>query len=73
MAYVTCSPLTVETVDVVDWVLSIHPEAEALDTLSVMNEVAPALIDARRGTAVQLYPHRHHTDAMFVQLIRRTR
>ena len=73
VAYVTCSPLTAETVDVVDWVLSIHPEAEALDTLSVMNEVAPALVDARRGTAVQLYPHRHHTDAMFVQLIRRTR
>ncbi len=73
VAYVTCSPLTAETVDVVDGVLSHHPEAELLDTAAVMTRVAPSLADARRGTAVQLYPHRHHTDAMFVQLIRRTR
>ena len=73
IAYVTCSPLSAETVDVVDWVLARHPEAEAIDTVAVMTQIAPSLVDARRGTAVQLYPHRHHTDAMFVQLIRRTR
>lgn len=73
VAYVTCSPLTAETVEVVEWVLSQHPEAETLDTVAVMTQIAPSLADARRGTAVQLYPHRHHTDAMFVQLIRRTR
>ena len=73
VAYVTCSPLTAETVDVVQWILSRHPDAIAIDTAPVMTQIAPSLADAARGTAVQLYPHRHHTDAMFVQLIRRTR
>jgi 16S rRNA (cytosine967-C5)-methyltransferase len=73
VAYVTCSPLTAETVDVVRWVLSYNSDAEAIDTVAVMTRIAPSLTGAARGTAVQLYPHRHHTDAMFVQLIRRTR
>jgi 16S rRNA (cytosine967-C5)-methyltransferase len=72
-AYVTCSPLTAETVEVVDWVMARHGECELLDTESILQSVAPALQNSRRGTAVQLYPHRHHTDAMFIQLIRRTR
>lgn len=73
VAYVTCSPLTSETEDVVRAVLDKHPEAEAMDTSEVLSRIAPTLTDACRGTAVQLYPHRHHTDAMFIQLIRRTR
>jgi len=73
VAYVTCSPLAAETVEVVQTVLAHHPEAEAIDTAPVMTLIAPSLANAARGTAVQLYPHRHHTDAMFVQLIRRTR
>lgn len=73
VAYVTCSPLTEETVNVVDSVLAEHPEAEALDTVATLGSVAPQLSNATRGTAVQLYPHRHDTDAMFIQLIRRTR
>lgn len=73
VAYVTCSPHPAETVDVVSSVLAEHPEAEAIDTFPVLKTVAPTLVAAQRGTAVQLYPHRHHTDAMFIQLIRRTR
>lgn len=73
VAYVTCSPLTAETVDVVEAVLAEHPEAEALDTDTILRTIAPNLTNSARGTAVQLYPHRHHTDAMFIQLIRRTR
>ena len=73
VAYVTCSPLTAETTEVVEWVLSNHTEAEPVDTFTVLSDVAPELQEARRGTAVQLYPHRHRTDAMFVQLVRRTR
>ncbi len=73
VAYVTCSPLTEETVDVVDAVLAERPEAEALDTAATLGVVAPHMTGATRGTAVQLYPHRHDTDAMFIQLIRRTR
>ncbi len=73
VAYVTCSPLTAETVDVVDAVLAQHPEADTVDTATVLETVAPSIVDVKRGSAVQLYPHRHHTDAMFIQLIRRTR
>ena len=29
------------------------------------------LVGAQRGTAVQLWPHRHATDAMFLQLLTR--
>jgi 16S rRNA (cytosine967-C5)-methyltransferase len=73
VAYVTCSPLTAETVNVVDAVLAEHPESEALDTAATLGSVAPQKTDVKRGPAVQLYPHRHDTDAMFIQLIRRTR
>ncbi len=73
VAYVTCSPLAAETVEVVDAVLTEHSDAEILDTATVLSTVAPSLSNAGRGSAVQLYPHRHHTDAMFIQLIRRTR
>jgi 16S rRNA (cytosine967-C5)-methyltransferase len=73
VAYVTCSPHPSETVDVIADVVSRRPGVEAIDTSEVMLRVAPALRDAARGSAVQLYPHRHHTDAMFIQLIRRTR
>lgn len=72
VAYVTCSPLTAETVEVVDWAMARHSDCELVDTESILRSVAPTLQDSRRGTAVQLYPHRHHTDAMFIQLIRRT-
>ena len=73
VAYVTCSPLAAETVDIIAAVLSEHPEAQTLDTATILSTVAPSLTNADRGSAVQLYPHRHHTDAMFIQLIRRTR
>jgi 16S rRNA (cytosine967-C5)-methyltransferase len=73
VAYVTCSPLTEETVDVIDAVLALHPDVEAIDTASVLTKVAPEITEVARGSAVQLYPHRHHTDAMFIQLLRRKR
>jgi 16S rRNA (cytosine967-C5)-methyltransferase len=73
VAYVTCSPLAEETVEVVDAVLAEYPDFEALDTAAILGTVAPQLTEATRGMAVQLYPHRHDTDAMFIQLIRRTR
>jgi len=73
VAYVTCSPHSAETTEVIDAVLAEHPEAKRVDTASVLERIAPSLEDMRRGTAVQLYPHRHDTDAMFIQMIRRTR
>lgn len=65
VAYVTCSPHHRETVDVV---------AEALDGTAHELLDAPALLpevpDAGLGRCVQLWPHRHGTDAMFIALIR---
>lgn len=70
VAYVTCSPHRAETVVTV---------AEARRRSKVSTE----LLDARRwlpagmpglgdGPMVQLWPHRHGTDAMFLALLRRT-
>lgn len=73
IAYVTCSPDTRETVDVVSAVCDENPSIELVDTPEVLAELAPGVRGVTRGTAVQLWPHLHGTDAMFIQLIRRTR
>ncbi len=66
VAYVTCSPHTAETVDVV-------AAAAARDDVQVLPvaPLFPGVPDAARGDAWQLWPHRHGTDAMFVALLRR--
>lgn len=66
VAYVTCSPHVVETSDVVDSVLAEVPGVERLRAW----EQLPALADAARGEDVQLWPHRHGTDAMYLALLR---
>lgn len=71
VAYVTCSPLTAETVDVVDAVLHARHDIARVDTSEALARVCPTARGASRGTAVQLWPHRHNTDAMFIQLLRR--
>jgi 16S rRNA (cytosine967-C5)-methyltransferase len=72
LAYVTCSPHPSETIAIVDTVLEGHPEIERLDTAEVLDRVTKAPLDARAGRgAVQLWPHRHGTDAMFIQLLAR--
>ncbi len=58
--YATCSPHLVETVGVVADVLRRHP-VTALDTRPLFDPV-DGLGD---GPYVQLWPHRHGTDAMF--------
>ena len=67
LAYVTCSPHLAETVVPVLDVLRRHPELEQVDARPLFPGV-PALGD---GPAVQLWPHRHGTDAMFLALLRR--
>ncbi|WP_375389321.1 RsmB/NOP family class I SAM-dependent RNA methyltransferase [uncultured Amnibacterium sp.] len=72
IAYVTCSPVTAETTDVIGAALGRHPGLKPLRTAPVLDAVSGrALRDAERGTAAQLWPHRHGTDAMFVQLLTR--
>jgi 16S rRNA (cytosine967-C5)-methyltransferase len=65
LAYVTCSPHLAETrVPMLD-VLRRHPGLEQLDA----REVLPGLPDLGAGPHVQLWPHRHGTDAMFLALL----
>ncbi|TQM04054.1 RsmB/NOP family class I SAM-dependent RNA methyltransferase [Pseudonocardia kunmingensis] len=67
VAYVTCSPHLAETVGVLARVLRVHPEVQRLDA----RECLPGVPDLGDGPAVQLWPHRHGTDAMFLALLRR--
>ncbi|GAA2753168.1 RsmB/NOP family class I SAM-dependent RNA methyltransferase [Amnibacterium kyonggiense] len=70
LAYVTCSPVVAETTEVVAAALERHPALRAVPTAPVVDRIADRrLQDAERGTAAQLWPHRHGTDAMFVQLL----
>lgn len=69
VAYATCSPHRRETVDVVDAVLATTPRTvQRLHT----SDALPGVPDCALGDAVQLWPHRHGTDAMFLALLRVT-
>ena len=67
IAYVTCSPHFAETELVISDIRKQHPELQLLDAPSFLPEVT----DAARGSFVQLWPHRHGTDAMFLALLQR--
>ncbi len=62
VAYVTCSPHPAETVAVV-------AGHELVDARGAF----PGVDDLGDGPTVQLWPHRHGTDAMFYALVRRPR
>ncbi|MFD2080992.1 RsmB/NOP family class I SAM-dependent RNA methyltransferase [Actinopolymorpha cephalotaxi] len=68
VAYVTCSPHLAETRDVVAAVLAGRSDVERLDARPLL----PGVPDLGDGPEVQLWPHRHGTDAMFLALLRRT-
>jgi 16S rRNA (cytosine967-C5)-methyltransferase len=68
VAYVTCSPHLAETAGVLAGVLRKHPGVQRLDA----REYLPGVPDLGPGPTVQLWPHRHGTDAMFVALLRRS-
>ncbi|MGX5694618.1 RsmB/NOP family class I SAM-dependent RNA methyltransferase [Agromyces soli] len=81
LAYVTCSPHTAETFGTLRaararWGAAVEP----LDTRAVVQSVANEPLDLadagepdgrNPGETVQLWPHRHGTDAMFIALVRR--
>ncbi|MFL4902937.1 RsmB/NOP family class I SAM-dependent RNA methyltransferase [Streptomyces sp. MMS24-I2-30] len=68
VGYATCSPHLAETRAVVDDVLKQRPHTELVDVRPLLSQV-PALGD---GPDIQLWPHLHGTDAMYLALIRRT-
>jgi len=65
--YATCSPHLAEATGVVADALRRHP-VSALDTRPLFEPVAEGLGE---GPSVQLWPHRHGTDAMFAAALRR--
>ncbi|ABK53049.1 Fmu (Sun) domain protein [Acidothermus cellulolyticus 11B] len=69
VGYATCSPHPAETIDVVHQVAD---RVEVLDAREAMVAHARAVPpDLGPGPFVQLWPHRHETDAMFFALLRR--
>ncbi|TCB95340.1 rRNA small subunit methyltransferase B [Micromonospora zingiberis] len=69
VAYVTCSPHTVEThVTVTEAARRCGTPVDFVDARPLLPAGMPGLGD---GPTVQLWPHRHGTDAMFLALLRR--
>jgi 16S rRNA (cytosine967-C5)-methyltransferase len=72
LAYVTCSPVVSETTEIIGGALGRHSDISALDTAAVLDSVTRVPVPgSRRGSAVQLWTHRHDTDSMFIQLLRK--
>ena len=71
VAYATCSPVLAETAGVVGAVLAGRDDVEVLDAATALPDLADA--DGPLPGTLQLWPHRHGTDAMFLALLRRTR
>jgi 16S rRNA (cytosine967-C5)-methyltransferase len=67
IAYVTCSPHRRETVDVVEGVTSSRCDVSVVPVVDVLPEIPGAYV----GDYVQLWPHRHGTDAMFAAYLRK--
>jgi len=68
--YATCSPVIAETAGVVESVLGSGDQVTLDDVAALLPEVADAA-GPLPGT-MQLWPHRHGTDAMFLALLRRS-
>jgi 16S rRNA (cytosine967-C5)-methyltransferase len=69
VAYVTCSPHLVETeVTVTEAARRSKIGADLVDARPLLPEGVP---DLGTGPSVQLWPHRHGTDAMFLAVLRR--
>lgn len=69
VAYVTCSPHVVETrVTVSEAVRRTDLPVEYVDARPLL---PPGMPDLGDGPTVQLWPHRHGTDAMFLAVLRR--
>ena len=75
VAYVTCSPHLAETRLVVADVLKGRDDVEELDARDAVRAgvlpAAQSTLDLGDGPAVQLWPHVHGTDAMYICLLRK--
>jgi len=72
VAYVTCSPHPAETTAVVADVLRKRGDLELLDAGAALDAVSlTGSLGAGHELTAQLWPHIHHTDAMFLALIQK--
>ncbi len=69
LLYATCSPVLAETAGVVTATLADHPGVRLEDVREHLPVVPDA--DGPLPGTVQLWPHRHGTDAMFLALLRK--
>ncbi|HEY9565932.1 MAG TPA: RsmB/NOP family class I SAM-dependent RNA methyltransferase [Nocardioides sp.] len=75
VAYVTCSPVLAETSGVVESVLARRDDVRLLDAEQALLSVSGVALEKVGGPlpgTVQLWPHRHGTDAMFLALLTRS-
>jgi 16S rRNA (cytosine967-C5)-methyltransferase len=68
VCYATCSPHPAETSQVVASVVATRGDLVPIDVRTLL----PGVPELGAGPAVQLWPHRHGTDAMYIALLRRT-
>nr|WP_210422879.1 transcription antitermination factor NusB [Cryobacterium sp. BB307] len=69
LAYVTCSPHVAETRVIVE--RAVAAGLEQLDTPGVLGRVTNQPLELADALHVQLWPHRHGTDAMFIALLQK--
>ena len=69
VGYLTCSPHRRETSDVLSETLAVRADVEVIPAAQLLPEVPNAAL----GPYVQLWPHKHGTDAMFGAYLRKTR
>ena len=69
IGYLTCSPHRRETTDVLSETLAVRADVEVIPAAQLLPEVP----NAGLGPYLQLWPHKHGTDAMFAAYLRKTR
>jgi len=69
IGYLTCSPHRRETSDVLSETIAVRADIEVIPAAQLLPEVP----NADLGPYLQLWPHRHGTDAMFAAYLRKTR
>ena len=68
--YITCSPVVAETTEQIEWICQQIPGLKTVPTAPILDAVARVPVpEAAVGSAVQLWPDRHGTDAMFIQVL----
>ncbi len=68
IGYITCSPHRRETSDVMGETLAVRADVEVVPAARLLPDVP----NAGLGPYLQLWPHRHGTDAMFAAYLRKT-